>query len=182
MLYHPLLSKTTEQNLLVRGMAKAITIIKHDTEEELRKEISTTKDGRYRLRVQTVLLVMQGLHSEQIMQQLLISRNSIFRWVQWYNEDGLEGLKNVSVGGRAEGNPKWDDTIFIALFEKLDTMEEFWSVPKMQSWIEEQYNLKIPVNTIHNRLRVNGYTFKSSRPNPYKGDPDLQAAFKKTEL
>ena len=53
-------------------MAKAITIIKHNTEEELRKEISTTKDGRYRLRVQTVLLVMQGLHSEQIMQQLLI--------------------------------------------------------------------------------------------------------------
>ena len=58
-------------------------------------------------------------------------------------------------------------------------MEEFYSVPKMQVWIKETYDATIPQNTIHNRLRDNGYTFKSSRPNPYKGDPNLQASFKK---
>jgi hypothetical protein len=31
-------------------------------------------------------------------------------------------------------------------------MEEFFSVPKMQSWIEEVYGVIIPENTIHNRL------------------------------
>jgi len=29
-------------------------------------------------------------------------------------------------------------------------------------------------------IRAGGYTFKSSRPNPYKGNPNLQASFKKT--
>jgi transposase len=66
------------------------------------------------------------------------------------------------------------------LCDKLDLMEEYWSIPKMQSWIEENYGVKIPLSTIHHRLGVNGYSFKSSRPNPYKGDPNLQAAFKKT--
>lgn len=47
----------------------------------------------------------------------------------------------------------------------------------MQSWIEDTYGIVIPENTIHNRLKAGGYTFKSSRPNPYKGDPNLQAAF-----
>jgi transposase len=113
---------------------------------------------------------------------LIISRPALFRWVKWYNEKGLERIRDVSSGGRPEGNPKWDNSIFDALFAKLDAMEEFFSVPKMQVWIEETYGKKIPERTIHDRLRVGGYSFKSSRPNPYKGDPNLQAQFKKTEL
>ena len=107
----------------------------------------------------------------------MISRPALFKWVKWYNEKGLEGILKVSLGGRPEGNPKWDDSIFTALCAKLDLMEEFFSIPKMQAWIEDTYGVSIPERTIHYRLRVNGYTFKSSRPNPYKGDPDLQAAF-----
>lgn len=163
-------------------MAKPITLQQHCTQVDLEREISKTRDGRYRLRLQAIVLVMRGLNSQQILSQLMICRNTLFRWIKWYNEKGLEGIRVVALGGRPEGNPLWDDTIFDALFKKLDLMEEFFSVPKMQSWIEEVYGVIIPENTIHNRLRVGGYTFKSSRPNPYKGDPLLQAAFKKTEL
>lgn len=162
-------------------MAKAITIIKQHTKEELEKELKTTRDGRYRLRLQTLLLVHDKLSGAVIAKQLMIQRETLFKWVKWYNEKGLEGIRNVSSGGRPEGNPKWDDSIFEALFAKLDLMEEYFSVPKMQSWIEDTYEIVIPENTIHNRLKAGGYTFKSSRPNPYKGDPNLQAAFKKTE-
>ena len=162
-------------------MAKSITINKQHTKEELEKELKRTKDGRYRLRLQAILLVYEKLSGVEIMKQLMIQRLTLFNWVKWYNERGLEGIKNVSSGGRPEGNPKWDDSVFEALFAKLDMMEEFWSVPKMAVWIEENYSVSIPENTIHNRLKAGGYSFKSSRPNPYKGDPNLQAAFKKTE-
>lgn len=124
---------------------------------------------------------MQGMCSQAISDQLMIGRDTFFKWIKQYNEQGLEGIYNVSKGGRPEGNPKWDNAIFEALFAKLDAMEEFFSVPKMQSWIEEHYGVVIPEQTIHYRLGINGYTFKSSRSNPYKGDPNLQAAFKKTE-
>jgi transposase len=163
-------------------MAKKITIIEHNTKEELEYEIKRTRDGRYRLRMQVIILCMEGLPSHEIQSRLIISRPALFRWVKWYNEKGLERIRDVSSGGRPEGNPKWDNSIFDALFAKLDAMEEFFSVPKMQVWIEETYGKKIPERTIHDRLRVGGYSFKSSRPNPYKGDPNLQAQFKKTEL
>lgn len=162
-------------------MAKAITIKEHNTLEEIEREIKTTRDGRYRLRLQAIHLVMQRMHSAEIQSQLMISRPALFKWVKWYNEKGLDGILKVSLGGRPEGNPKWDDSIFTALCAKLDLMEEFFSIPKMKAWIEDTYKVSIPERTIHYRLRANGYTFKSSRPNPYKGDPDLQAAFKKTE-
>jgi transposase len=161
-------------------MAKPITINKQHTEQELEKEIKHTRDGKYRLRIQVILQAMQKKSSIEIHKNLLVNKDTIFRWVRWYNEKGLQGIKEVSKGGRKEGNPIWDNNIFDALCDKLDLMEEYWSIPKMQSWIEENYGVKIPLSTIHHRLGVNGYSFKSSRPNPYKGDPNLQAAFKKT--
>ena len=45
-------------------MGKAITIIQHHTQEELEKEIKRTKNGRYRLRIQTILLAMKKLLKE----------------------------------------------------------------------------------------------------------------------
>ncbi|MEA3374245.1 MAG: winged helix-turn-helix domain-containing protein [Campylobacterota bacterium] len=162
-------------------MAKKITINRQHTREELEREIKKTRDGRYRLRLQAINLVMEGLTSQMIVKRLMITRESLFRWVRWYNEKSLEGIREVSSGGRPEGNPKWEGSIFEALYAKLDLMEEFFSVPKMQAWIESEYGIVIPERTIHSRLKANGYSFKSSRPNPYKGDPELQAAFKKAE-
>ena len=160
-------------------MAKKILLESHNSNEELTRELKNTRDGRYRLRVHAISLYQEGMRTTQIIKLLLINRVTFYQWIRRYNKDGLRGLKNVSLGGRGEGNPKWDDNIFTALFKKLDLMEEFYSVPKMQAWIKETYDVDIPQNTIHHRLYKAGYTFKSSRPNPYKGDPNLQASFKK---
>ena len=43
-------------------------------------------------------------------------------------------LKKIRITGRKEGNPKWENGIFEKLFKKVDTMEEYWSIPKMQEW------------------------------------------------
>jgi putative transposase len=160
-------------------MARKITIKEHETNEVIEQEIKRTQNGRYRLRLQAIYLVLQKHSSKTIQTQLMISKPTLFRWINWYNEKGIKGLKEVSKGGRSEGNPKWDDTMFTALFAKLDKMEEYWSVPKMQAWIVNTYNVTVPERTIHHRLKVNGYSYKSNRPNPYKGDPNLQATFKK---
>ncbi|MDO8454096.1 MAG: hypothetical protein Q7S59_05950 [Sulfurimonas sp.] len=54
------------------------------------------------------------MHSTEIQSQLMISRPALF---------------------------KWDDSIFTALCAKLDLMEEFFGIPKMQSLIEEIYRV-----------------------------------------
>jgi len=160
-------------------MPKRITLKNHHTNEELEHELKYTKDGRYRLRIQAILLAQKGLKSHEIAEQLQIGKDTFFNWKRWYNERGLIGIKEVSKGGRPEGNPIWDNAIFKTLYEKLDSMEEYWSIPKMQEWIIENHKVKIPESTIGHRLKINGYSFKSSRPNPYKGDKEKQYAFKK---
>lgn len=164
-------------------MKRKLTVVQHHTLEELEVEIKRTRDGRYRLRLQAIYLAQEGKYKyEEIIEQLKISKKTFFKWKKWYNEEGLARIREVSLGGRKEGNPKWDNDIFDALYKKLDEMEEYWSVPKMREWIISEYKIKIPARTIQARVKKNGYSFKSSRPNPYKGDKEQQEAFKKKDF
>ena len=158
---------------------RALKIENHDSEEELRKEIRETTNGRYQLRLRTVLLAKRGISSGEIRKELMISSATYTKWLRKYNAEGKEALKQHR-SGRAEGNPKWDAAIFEELFKKLDLMQEHWSVLKMQKWIQEQHDVEIPTSTIENRLHKAKYSWKTNRPSPYKGDKSKQEEFKKT--
>ena len=158
---------------------RALKIENHDSEEELRKEIRNTKNGRYQLRLRVILSVKIGMSSSEIRKELLISSATYSNWIQKYNANGKEALKQHN-SGRAEGNPKWDASIFYELFKKLDLMQEHWSIVKMQQWIKEEYDKDIPYSTIEYRLHKANYSWKTNRPSPYKGDKDKQEEFKKT--
>ena len=70
--------------------------------------------------------------------------------------------------------------IFTDIFKTLDKMDEYWSIPKIQKLIETKHGIKVPLETIRSRLKKAGYSYKSNRPSPYKGDKELQEEFKKT--
>jgi transposase len=42
------------------------------------------------------------------------------------------------------------------------------------------YNIKIPEESLRRKVHKAGYSWKSSRPSPYKGDKKKQEDFKKT--
>ena len=90
----------------------------------------------------------------------------------------MESLKQHN-SGRKDGNPKYDDKIFIEVFEKLELMQEYWSIPKMQKLVLELHKIKVPYETMRMRVKRAGYSYKSNRPSPYKGDKALQEEFKK---
>jgi transposase len=158
---------------------KAIELKNHDTEYELLQEIRRTSDGRYQHRLQTILLAKRGMSSKDIREELLISSATYCKWLKNYNEHGKEILKQHN-SGRKGGNPKYDKRIFKELFEKIDLMEEYWSVIKMQKFIYDKYSITIPNETMRMRAKRAGYSYKSNRPSPYKGDKELQKNLKKT--
>jgi len=157
---------------------KAIKVKNHDTEEELLQEIRKTNNGRYQHRLRTILLAKRGISSKAIREELLISSATYSKWLKNYNENGKEILKQHN-SGRKDGNPKYEEKIFKELFEKLDLMEEYWSVPKMQKLVLELHKVEVPRETMRMRVKRAGYSYKSNRPSPYKGDVDLQDNFKK---
>jgi transposase len=159
---------------------KAIKLQNHDSENELLQEIRKSNNGRYQHRLRTILLAKRGLPAKAIQAELLISSATYCKWLKNYNEHGKDILKQHN-SGRKSGNPKYEDKIFKEVFEKLDLMEEYWSIPKMQKLVLELHNVKVPDETMRMRVKRAGYSYKSNRPSPYKGDEELQEEFKKTE-
>ena len=157
----------------------AIKIIEHDTIEELKREARDTVDGRYQLRLNTIILAKQGVKTKDIFEKMLISKNTYYHWLHSYNDGGTEALKAIKRVGQKNGNPKYDDKIFKEVFAKLDLMEEYWSIPKMQKLVLELHNVQVPYETMRMRVKRAGYSYKSNRPSPYKGDKELQDNFKK---
>ncbi len=157
---------------------KAIKLKEHDTEDELLKEIRSTSNGRYQHRLRTILLAKRGMASKDIREELMISSATYSKWLKSYNEHGKDILKQHN-SGRKDGNPKYDEKIFKELFEKLDLMEEYWSVPKMQKLVLELHNIQVPYETMRMRVKRSGYSYKSNRPSPYKGNEELQKNLKK---
>jgi len=159
---------------------KAIKVQNHDSENELLQEIRKSNNGRYQHRLRTILLAKRGLIAKAIQAELLISSATYCKWLKNYNKHGKDILKQHN-SGRKNGNPKYDAKIFKEVFEKLDLMEEYWSIPKMQKLVLELHNVKVPDETMRMRVKRAGYSYKSNRPSPYKGDEELQEEFKKME-
>ena len=155
---------------------KRLEVKNHNTIEELKKEIREAKNGRYALRVQCIKLKKEGKRTKEIEEALLISRDAVSRWVRRYNKEGLEGLKPKKPTGRKE---KWNDELFKELFEELNKNRGFWTIKKMQKFIKEKHNIKIPEESLRRKIHKAKYSWKTSRPNPYKGDKQKQEEFKK---
>ena len=157
---------------------KAIQIKNHDTEDALLQEIRKTKNGRYQHRLRTILLAKRGISSKAIRDELMISSATYCKWLKNYNEYGKDILKEHK-SGRKNANPKYEEKIFKEVFEKLDLMEEYWSIPKMRKLVLELHKVDVPEETMRMRIKRAGYSYKSNRPSPYKGDKELQDNFKK---
>ncbi len=159
----------------------ALKLQEHNTLKELKQEMRKATDGRYQLRVNTIILLKEGEKSSKIRERLLIGSDTYCRWIRSYNNGGLKALKDIKITGRKEGNPEYDDYIFEELFGKLDLMQEYWSVIKMQKFVKELHNIEVPNETMRMRVKRAGYSYKSNRPSPYKGDAVKQEEFKKTD-
>ena len=61
----------------------------------------------------------------------------------------------------------------------IPKLKEYKTIKKMQKLIEEKDKVKIPEESIRRKLHKVGYSWKSSRPSPYKGDREKQKEFKK---
>ena len=139
-----------------------------NTIEELKKEIRrNTKNGRYSLRLRCVLLRKEGKSTKEIQESLLVSNFIARWWIRRYNEESLKALKYRHTSGKRE---VWTKKYFEELFEEIDKNRGVWTIKRMQEFIGNIHNVKIPLESIRRKLHQYKYSWKSSKPSPYKGD------------
>lgn len=162
-------------------MATRTPLAVKDTLAELRQKLKDASDAAHKTRIRAIIHTKRGHTRKEVALTFSISYDSVGDWVKKYNEGGTDAL-TTNLGGRPEGNPIWDTSIFDALATEIDRGGRYWSIPLMQDWIREKYKKEIPENTIWNHVTDLDYSYKSARPHPYKGDTEEQHAFKKRAL
>ncbi len=162
-------------------MAKTIQLHLQSSIEDVRKIVKTTKDEGQKTRIKIILLVHKGLSRKEISEKLDIHIDTITDVVKRYNDKGLVGLE-TNLGGRKEGNPKWNKKIFEDLKVEIQKQGKYWSVPIMVRWIKDNKKVSIPETTVwYNMTNVCNMSYKSARPHPYLGDKEKQEEFKKKD-
>jgi transposase len=144
----------------------------------IKKEIRTTTDEAYKTRLRAILSFYKGNSQKHIEETMILSRRALHNWIVLYNASGMESLK-TNVGGRPKGKTKWDNAPFERLAKEINSHDQYWSIALMMKWLEEHEKITVPQTTVWYRMIQLGYSNKSSRPFPYKGDPEKQEAFKK---
>lgn len=160
---------------------RTCTLASHHTLDELVALKNKSSDDGQKLRLRAIINIKKGKTQKQVSEELSVSEKTLGIWRGKYNDKGAEGLLS-NKGGRKEGNPIWDADIFTKLTEHVKNTGGYWSVPKMQEWIENTFKKTIPLQTVWYHLIILGFSYKSARPHPYKGDKEKQESFKKGAL
>jgi transposase len=163
-------------------MNKTVTVTRRGSIKSLKKAIRQSSDEGQKTRIRVIIKSKKGVSCGCICDDFHIAPNSVRNWIRAYNSNGIEGLA-TNRGGRPKGSVKWEDDIFKKLGKAIeDEPNTYWSLKKMQQWITEDAQKNIPIVTLWKRITANGYTHKSARPTPVKGDKKTQETFKKGGL
>ena len=162
-------------------MAQSIAVAERDSIDELRTVLQKSRDEGQKTRIRAVIAAKVGGSRSHIAALFSICERSVTNWIKAYNESGTEALR-TKVGGRPKGSARWSDDIFQRLVAAIDQEGGYWSIPRMQGWLKEHAEHIVPLVTIWYRVSALGYSYKSARPVPEKGNEEMQAHFKKTAL
>ena len=153
------------------------------TLDELLTLYKTERNPRLARRIQAVYLARKALSCPQIMDITAAKRRTIQNWIRWYNQDGIEGLKDKPRCGR---HPKLSAAQQQKLQKRLDAGARpsdgtcVLNGPAIQRILEKEFGVLYCLNGVYELLHRLGYSCLCPRPRHQQADPELQEAFKKT--
>lgn len=163
-----------------------ITSIDRPERRRLEKIVQRSKDKRFSRRANAVVLVHKGRSRAEVAKVLAAARSSVNRWCKWYEEDGIEGLKDLKPGKPPELP---GDVISQILFFLVDcTPQELgyqrsrWSSELLAKILHEHAGIKMHSSTIRRWLPDLGIVWRRAAPTLRIRDPhkeDKLAAIRK---
>ena len=166
-------------------LMKPLTI--SDTENmimAIQDEIRRNDTSRYDHRLHGVLLVAHGLSCPQVGDLLGDSPRTVVNWVQRFESHGLAGLSEGERPGRPRRlNEEQLTRVEAALRDspgKFDLPTEMWDGPTLSEFLRRELGVSLKVRQCQRLFRQLGFRLRKPRPQVAQGDPQLQAAHKKT--
>jgi len=150
-----------------------------DTEAVWKARYRNEKHPQRRERAWAFWQLAQGKSIRWVAQALGRSRNTIHRWVRWYNEGGWEAVARRTHGGRRAGRRSRLTEEQAAALEEAAAQGQFRTVWDVMAWVRAQFGVTYSYSGMHDWLRRRGWRRKKPRPQAVKADDQAQAAWKK---
>jgi transposase len=154
----------------------------HHSTKELQRLMRQQKDRRQHLRLKMIIQAQQGCTAPEIAAALNVCRRTVQFWVQCYNKEGLEGLRERRQGGNQSKLSGAQEQQVIAHLNR-EAEDPHGGVRRgedLRQWIHQQFGTLYTLTGIYNLLHRLGYSCLVPRPRHKNTDPEAQAAFKKT--
>lgn len=159
-----------------------MTVVEHDTLEELRAAVHRTHDADERDRVRMVVHAREGGTSSAIAQRLGYTDRAVRKWIRRYNDGGLAGLKDLPRSGRPRhlDTAKEDD-----VRSRLDAGAQVGDGvcalrgEDVRRILEEEFGARYSLSGAYVVLHRLGYSSLMPRPQHPEADPAAQEEFEK---
>ena len=162
-------------------MARPLTLIIHETQEELEKRLKAQTSASSKERLQMLYWLKLGFVKSRKELGDLLARNeaTITRWLRTYKQGGLRALLEVK---HAPGKETVVSAEAIAkLQQRLQQPQGFHSYGEVQQWLEQECEVQAAYKTVHKLVRYKLQAkLKVPRPKSLKQHPQAQELFKKT--
>ncbi len=157
----------------------------HHTLDELLTLYKTETNSRLARRIQAIYLARKSFTCPQIMDMTGAKRRTVQNWTRWYNDGGIEGLKDRSRSGRP---PKLSASQQRQLCKRLDAgatgseRTQILNGPGIRRMLEQEFGVLYCLNGVYELLHRLGYSCLCPRPKHEQANPQAQEAFKKASL
>jgi transposase len=152
------------------------------TLEELESLLNNNPDYVIGSRLLALIQIKKGMSSRKLEELYYKSHSRFCTWVNNFNKDGIEGLKNKHRSGR---KPKLDQFQKNELKNVLqnnrpsdfDFNTALWNGPIVIEFIKSRYGVEYKKAQIYNLLKELGFTFQKARGKYPEANSDLREEF-----
>lgn len=143
------------------------------------KEAGRVGSNETSLRCTAIQLLVTGVSRAHVCQSLVISERALRKWINLFNEGGVDGLIAKKRPGRTlilRGDQAEQLTTLIEQPEQAE--RTFWTAKAFHGYISEAYRVECSYETVVRFFHREGFALKVPQPWPDRQDETLRQAFR----
>ena len=147
-----------------------------DNQRQALRQLARQAVGRVSERAHFVLMRDQEMTQAQIAQTMNYSMRTVQRWLNRYDQYGLDGLEDAPKLGRAKIAPHLNDIIETQAGQPPSVygyLQTVWTVALLTLHLAERFGIKVSPSTVRNVLHQMRFSWHRPKLTPArKHDPD----------
>ena len=150
------------------------------TLEEVEIVHESTPSRKHSIRLFAIRLLLEGRSRSDVMQIMKRSESTLIRWINLWNQGGIDALVPKPKPGRPPKVSKEERKKIIALMSDPQSAgQTHWTCTKLHGYLREVESINLGYSTLARLLHEENFCLKFPRSWPDKQDPVQRAQFQR---